>query len=142
MCKFENNVEYMSFENCNLFKRSFTTQGIGYTFNNEIQQKLLKKPFRNTIFSPNTVRKPSMMKSASSENSLTAIIENNYENTKTLLDEGREQSEYETTRVVHKPEKILVSLHNPSEPPDPIFKPSTGIEIPLGHSTTFLGSAS
>ena len=34
MCKFSNNVMEMTHQNCNLFKRSYTDKGIGFTFNN------------------------------------------------------------------------------------------------------------
>ena len=72
----------MSFRNCNLFKRSFTNKGIGFTFNNEKEQALTKKDFYSSIFFPNKDRKPSLMKSASSKHSLTVVIENNAEEVK------------------------------------------------------------
>ena len=131
-CKFEENVETMTYENCNLFKRSITTQGMGYTFNNEIEANFIKKPFRSPALSPNVNREPYLMKSASSEASLTVLIENNIENTEILEDLQLK------TGTIRKPKKILVSLHNPKEPSDTKFKPSTSIQIPLGHSTTFL----
>ena len=74
MCKFENNVERMSFENCNLFKRSYGTQGLGYTFNNEKEEKFIKKEFRS-IFSHNTERDPSLMKSTNPDHSLTVVLD-------------------------------------------------------------------
>ena len=132
MCKFEENVKTMNFENCNLFKRSITTQGLGYTFNNEQEENMLKDKFRNIEFSPNINRKPSLMRSASSEHSLTVIIEDNAESTKDLEEKKIEDG------LSHRPEKISVSIHSPKEPADTIFKPSTSISIPLGHSTTFL----
>ena len=79
MCKFEENVKPMTFENCNLFKRSYTTQGLGYTFNNEIENFAIKKNFRSTSFSPNIGRIPSLMKSTNSDHSLTVIIDVNAE---------------------------------------------------------------
>ena len=72
------------------------------------------------------------MRSASSEHSLTVIIEDNAESTKDLEDKKIEDG------LSHRPEKISVSIHSPKEPADTIFKPSTSISIPLGHSTTFL----
>ena len=132
MCKFEENVETMTFENCNLFKRSLTTQGLGYTFNNEQEKNILKDKFRNIEFSPNINRKPSMMRSASLEHSLTIIIEDNAESTKFLENRKKESG------LNHRPQKISVSIHSPKEPADTVFKPSTSISIPLGHSTTFL----
>ena len=53
LCKYEENVKIMTFENCDLFKRSFTTQGMGFTFNNEPEQILIKKAYRMPIFSHN-----------------------------------------------------------------------------------------
>ena len=121
----------MTFENCNLFKTSFTTKGIGYTFNNEKEEKLIKYPFRGKEFSPNIKRNPSLMKSASPDHSLKVVIENDKENSKDLS---------ESTNIdgtIRKPQKVLVSIHNPKEPADNIIKPSTSIPIPLGHITTF-----
>ena len=131
-CKYEDNVDKMTIYNCNLFKRSISTQGLGYTFNNERLDTLIKKDFRSTEFSPNIEKVPSLMTSASSKSSLTVVIENNFENTMMLNDLKLKSG------VIHKPKQILVSLHNPKEPSDTKFKPSTSIEIPLGHSTTFL----
>ena len=134
MCKFEENVNKMKFENCDLFKRSFTTQGLGYTFNNEIEEKLITSKFRTNEFSHNRKRKPSLMKSTGSEHSLTVIIDSNveevekYENTTGNTQDGD---------VTHKPKEILVSLHNPNEPADTFFIPASSIKIPLGYSTTF-----
>ena len=119
----------MTFRNCDLFKRSFTTQGIGYTFNNIIEENLIKKEFRSKALSPNVKYEPSNMISSSSDPSLTVVIENNVENNKILSD---------NRGVVNKPKKISVSLHNPKEPSDTKFRPSTSIKIALGHSTTFL----
>ena len=134
MCKFEENVITMTFENCNLFRRSFTTQGLGYTFNNEVEGKLIKKKFRSSEFSQNIKRKPSHMKSTGSEHSLTVIIDSNaeevekYENITGNTKDGD---------AILKPKEIWVSLHNPKEPADTYFIPATSIKIPLGFSTTF-----
>ena len=125
MCKFEDSDESMTFENCNLFKRSFTTQGLGFTFNNEEESKLIKEDYRSEL-SVNVNKKTYLMKS---QHSLTVVIENNAENKK-ILSGNR--------GVVHKPKKISVSLHNPKEPSDTKFRPSTSIKIAFGHSTTFL----
>ena len=127
MCKFEENNKIMSFENCNLFKRSFTTQGLGYTFNNEREEIMIKKRFRSTELSHNIKRRPSLMKSTSSEYSLTVIIETN-----------AEEVESAEKGIVHKPKEISVSIHNPKEPADTKFIPSTSVKIPLGSTTTFL----
>ena len=137
MCKFNNNVGAMTLKNCDLFKRSFTNQGLGYTFNNERERILMKENYRSNSFSPNTKINPSNMISGNPEHSLHVIIENNaeeierYESTKIITDS-------ETTSNVHgdvkyKPKKISVLLHNPREPAD---IRSSSFKIPLGHSTT------
>ena len=133
MCDFETKVIQMTFGNCHLFKRSFTNKGIGYTFNNERNNILMKEDFRGNIFFPNFDRIPSLMKSASLEHSLKVVIESNAE----------EVERYEKTidasvpnhkgHLKFKPKSILVSLHNPVEPAD---IRSSSFEIPLGHSTT------
>ena len=129
MCRFMRNVGTMKFENCNLFKRSYTTKGIGFTFNNEKEGHLIKEEYQSRAFFPNTKRNPSMMQSAGLHDSLLTIIENNagevqrYENT---VDSGQGDGSI-------KPKKISVSLHNPREPADIRSKSFT---IPLGQSTT------
>ena len=131
MCKFEENVKLMTFENCNLFQRSFTNQGIGYTFNNEKEDLLLKKDSMSYAIILNKERNPSLMESASPKHSLQVIIENNAE----------EVDRYDSTRgpdmpmgdIKLKPRKISVSLHNPKEPADIRSK---SFQIPLGQSTT------
>ena len=132
MCRFEDKDKPMSFESCNLFTRSITTQGIGYTFNNEIEKKMLKKDYRNSAFSPNIRRIPSLITSGSSEASLQVVIENNMEYSEIFDDMTTK------TGMIHKPKKILVSIHDPKEPSDTKFGPSTSIKIHLGHSITFL----
>ena len=128
LCKFEGNVDIMTFENCNLFKRSTTTQGLGYTFNGEIQEKLYKENFRSKALSQNVDKSAFLMKFATSEPSLTVVIENNEEYTTKIMSDNNDDGA----------KKISVSLHNPKEPSDTKFKPSSSIKIPLGHSTTFL----
>ena len=59
--------------------RSFTTQGMGFTFNNEVEEKLIKKGYRSTEFSHNVKRHPSLMKSTKLKHSLKVIIERNVE---------------------------------------------------------------
>ena len=132
MCNFEEKVKTMTFENCKLFKRSFTTQGIGYTFNNERAEILLKEEFRSAEFSLNTARNPSMMKSTHSKHTLQVFIENNAEEVENYERISSNAGKLKT----HKPREISMTLHNPKEPADKDFIPS--IKIPLGHSTTFL----
>ena len=124
MCSFQENVKYMTFSNCNLFKRSFTNRGLGFTFNNDIQENLFKKIFGSKAFFTNTKRKPSMMSSASTEDALRVVLENNHEEVH-RYEEDRENSKLQPT-------KVKVSLHNPVEPAD---IRTNSFEIPLGHST-------
>ena len=136
MCKFEENVMTMTFESCNLFKRSFTTKGLGYTFNNEVENKLIKDKFRATVFLHKSERQPSLMKSTGSKHSLTVVIDSNaeevekYEKTKKLKSLREDD-------IAHKPQEVEVSLHNPKEPADINFFPATNVRIPLGYRTTF-----
>jgi len=129
-CKFEENAKIMTFENCNLFKRSYATDGIGFTFNNEMENKLIKEDYRNTNFFMNEKKEPRLMKSTSMENGLTVVIENNAEEI------AAERSQHKK----YKSKYILVSLHNPKEPADTKYIPITNTRIPLGQSTTILVS--
>ena len=134
MCKFEDNVKAMAFDNCDLFKWSFTTKGMGYTFNNEQEEILIKNNYRSTEFLHNVRRKPSLMKSTNSRHSLTVIIDSNAEEVESYeIDSKRNDF-----GIVLKPIEILVSLHSPIEPADNKIIPSTSLKIPLGSSTTFL----
>ena len=115
----------MTFRNCNLFKRSFTNHGLGFTFNNAKAEQLIKKEFQNKILHHNKNRNPSLMKTANPQHSLSVLIENNAE----------EVQEYKKDKL-HKrlnPQKITVSLHSPNEPAD---LRSKSFQVPLGHSTT------
>ena len=124
----------MSFRNCNLFKRGFTNQGMGFTFNHEKEEILMKEEYqshhRKTFFSNNNLS-PAKMKSASYKHSLIVLIENNAE----------EIEQYEGTKAPHntkglpeyKPRKISVTLHNPKEPAD---MRSKHFKIPLGQAST------
>ena len=136
MCNFEEKKSKMKFENCNSFKRSFTNQGIGFTFNNEKENSLMKNNFHNGIFFPNTDRNPSLMKSASRSKALHVVIENSqeevqtYENTIDYKNNPKEKGDLNL-----KPRDLTVSLHNPKEPAD---MRSRSFQIPLGQTTTFL----
>ena len=116
----------MRFDNCNLFKRSFTNKGIGFTFNNIKEEMLIKKKFHSSVMFPNAKREPSNMLSASSKHSLQVVIENNIEEVERYKDR---------TALKYKPTAISVSLHDPKEPAD---MRSSSFKVPLGHSTTFL----
>ena len=133
LCKFEENISTMSFENCNLFQRSYTTLGIGYTFNNENDQKLFKKTYRNTEFS--NKRNPSMMRSTNIKHSLAVVIDSNTEEI------YFNENSLSNTKKKYDIKEVAVSLHNPKEIADTKLIPLTSTRIPLGHSTTFLISA-
>ena len=135
LCSFEDDLENLSFDDCKLFKRSFTNTGLGYTTNNQLRTKLYKpgtSKFRiqNKVFFTNKKHNLKMMKSANPKHALRLMLEYNrgkveiYENTKsTAQPEGR---------VSVKPTSVKVSLHNPNEPAD---LRSNVFSIPLGHST-------
>ena len=53
--------------------------GIGFTSNNAVEDNLIKNVFRSKVFFTNTLRKPSLMKSASLKDSLHVVVENNME---------------------------------------------------------------
>ena len=99
---------------CNIFKRSFTDKGLGYTFNNEKEISLYKNPpIQHKIFDLNKAE-PLLIKSASKNHALTVLIESNeeenknYENTKTINDKVGD--------TTIKPKSISISLHDPKEP--------------------------
>ena len=119
----------MRFDNCNLFKRSFTTQGIGYTFNNEIEENIISREYRNPHFSPNINRHPSLMKYTNIHHTLTVIIDNNAEEVDKYENIVGSESAGE---MIHKLKDISVSLHNPKEPADNNFIPTTSVQISLG----------
>ena len=129
MCNFEEKVQKMTFSNCDLFKRSYTNQGIGFTFNNEKEEILVKKDFRNSIFHPNRKREALKMKSATTQYSLKTLIESNAEHVDYFENSINADGIGEQ---VAKPTSILVSLHNPKEPAD---MRATSFDIPLGQST-------
>ena len=82
----------MMFSSCDLFKRSFSNKGIGFTFNNENGETLYKDSSNlgllMKVFKTNDKIKVQNMKSAGSQHSLKVLIENSaeeierYENTK------------------------------------------------------------
>ena len=125
MCKFGNDVNIMTMWNCHHFKRSFTNQGLGYTFNNEQENNLIREDFKSLQFFTNTARDPSFMKSASPEHSLRVVIESNAEQIQNFRDHD--------SQTIFEPKEVKVSLHNPKEPADIRSK---SFNIPLGFSTT------
>ena len=120
----------MKFLNCDLFRRSFTNKGLGFTFNNENVDKLIKEGFQSKVFFFNSKRRPSQMKSASSKYSLQVIVENNAEEVKRFQDTINDAQPTGTFK--YEPTAISVSLHNPMEPAD---LRSGSFKIPLGQST-------
>ena len=123
MCKFGDNVETMTLENCQLFRPSFTNRGTGFTINNEREKDLIKSEVTSTNFFPNTITKPSFMKSGKSSDALKVVLENNAEEVEKYL---------ETKIPRDEPTEISVALHNPNEPAD---MRSKYFNIPLGYST-------
>ena len=82
--------------------------GIGYSFNNEKEDTLIKSNFKSSAFYPNKYRIPSLMRS---KHVLRVVIENNEE----------EVIRYECDNeynVLFEPTEIALSLHNPKEPAD------------------------
>ena len=83
LCKHGSSVNMMTFSNCNLFKRSFTNKGIGFTYNNAGVDDLLKKSSgqqnatRILAFNRNGIIKK--MVSAGSEHALRVFLDYNEE---------------------------------------------------------------
>ena len=92
MCNYGPLYKPLQFSGCNLFKRSFTNKGLGYTFNNEIKEKLFKKAklskFIANVMFLNEKDEVSKMMSPGSDEALNVLIENNAE----------ERDNYEKTR--------------------------------------------
>ena len=88
----------MTFENCNIFKRSFTNKGIGFTSNNDVEDKLIKHDYKSKAFFTNTTRTPTLMKSASLKDSLHVVIENNMEEVERYENENH-QPKQEPTKI-------------------------------------------
>ena len=121
-------MEIMTFKNCDLFKRSFTNKGIGYSYNNAKANDLFKQnqDLQNLfkIFFVNEDQDPVKMKSASKKHALVVLVENNDEEVQRFED----IHEYQL-----KPTEIEVALHNPFQPAN--FR-SESFEIFLGHTST------
>ena len=135
----------MMFSNCDLFMRSFTSKGIGFTFNNEMSKYLYKNSLNLgtllDIYEINGKKKVSKMFSAGSDHGLEVLIENNieevkrYENTKSTgcpKISGTPCIKNEVGITKLKPNNIEMTLHNPKEPANIRIK---SFKIPLGHST-------
>ena len=133
-CKYGNNVHAMLFSNCNLFKRSFSNIGLGFSFNNELRHNLYKNSSDNHLLLSTLMvsddKKVSMMESASSKKSLKVMIENNFEESKFY--EDTKITEPPKGILIYKPRKIKVTLHEPKEPANIRSK---SFNIPLGQSS-------
>ena len=121
LCSFEDDLENLSFDDCKLFKRSFTNTGLGFTTNNQLRKKLYKAGTnnfnnQNEVFFTNIRQNSKNMKSANPKYALRLLVE--YNRGKVEID---------------KPTSVKVSLHNPNEPAD---LRSNVFSIPLGYSTT------
>ena len=117
LCSFHHKLGSRNFEDCNLFFRSFTNMGIGYTAYSEVASKLFKsKHFGGPEYFtfPNNQINPIKMISAGSNHALRVFIENNreevdvYENTKEPFNPNGQ--------LKLKPKEKQVSMHNPLEP--------------------------
>ena len=121
LCKFEENEEFqMTFENCDLFSRSFTNRGLGFTFNNLPASDLLKRNrninLQSETFLFNKATAPRLITSASPEHALSVVIEANREEIAKYL---KSKSDFNTQGELNlKPKNILVALHDPKEGPE------------------------
>ena len=112
---------------CNLFKRSFTDKGIGFTFNNEIGKKKYKMSKNNKVLkkvmSVNEENRVANMRKAGSKYALAVLLENNREEVLNFENDGS---------MKLKPVNVEVTLHNPKEPAN---IRSNSFKLPLGYST-------
>ena len=129
LCKFGRNQDRWSFETCQKFKRSFTTSGVGYTYNNDIASHILKNPnaANSNVFVINTNSRPVKMEISSPDNPLEVIVENNMEEVDQF--KNTQTSGSSTGDLSQKPRKVKLVLHNPVEPTN---IRSNSFEVPLG----------
>ena len=115
---------------CNIFKRSFTNVGIGYTFNNLKNNDLYKDIKTGEVLFKNDDHDPIKMKSAdaSSKDGLYVMIEANAEEVD-RFEKTKYQLSYGNFEI--KPVEVRVTLHNPSEPANALIRSKT-FDIPLG----------
>ena len=118
LCKFEEDEQFeMSIENCDLFRRSFTNKGLGYTFNN-LPASHQFKPSQNIdlqlkSFNFNKGQFPRLITSASPDHALTVLLEANVEE---VIKYEKSRSDSNTEGEINlKPKHVLVSLHDPKE---------------------------
>ena len=135
LCKHGAKIEIMTFLNCNLFKRSFTNKGIGFTYNSKKVEDLIKKSSGQDeaikILSMDKKQDVVKMESASSDNALTILIDYNEAAVKRYENTINEDNQLGTQNQL--PKKVSVTIHDPIEPAN---LRSNSFEIPLGHTTT------
>ena len=124
----------MRFDQCNLFRRSFTNKGLGFTFNNDRTDEMFEQrkyfDLQARTFFLNRDVKPKLVRSASPEQALSLLIENNIEEVEMF--ENTKSSTNPEGEINQKPKTILVVLHDPSEPAN---IRSRSLEVPLGYSS-------
>ena len=133
LCSFDHDLEDQNFEVCNLFFRSFTNMGMGYTANGEMANAMFKSKNYGSpgnFFSPNDRIKPKKMKYAGKDYALRVLIEINREEVD--LFENTKSENMPKGDLSIMPKERLVSLHNPLEPSN---MRSNSFSIPLGYST-------
>ncbi len=133
LCSFDHDLEEQRFEDCNLFFRSFTNMGMGYTANSEMAHVLFKSKEYGSpgnFFFPNDRIKPKKMKYAGNDNALRVLIENSREEVDFF--ENTKSEEKPKGELNLKPKERKVSLHNPLEPAN---MRSNSFSIPLGYFT-------
>ena len=134
LCKFEGKPKVMSFSKCDLFRRSFTNKGLGFTFNNLKADKLFKRKkilaTQINNLQMNQMSGPLPMTNAGPSNALSVIIENNIEEIEFF--QKTKQPQNPTGEMKFEPTKVDVVLHDPSEPANMRLK---SLEVPLGQSS-------
>ena len=124
----------MKMSKCNLFKKSFTNKGIGYTFNNKKIQYLFKLSGNNNVLlklmMANKNVNVSNMRKAGSLHALKVLIQNNVEEIEAF--EKTATSDNKAGSFNLKPTTIAVSLHNPNHPAN---IRTNSFNLPLGYST-------
>ena len=102
---------------------------MGFTFNNEKEQMLIKQGFRSTVFFHNKENDPSLMKSATAKDSLRVVIESNAEEIQ-RYEESKKG--HPTGDMILEPTEVTVAIHSPKEPANIRAR---GFKIPLGQKT-------
>ena len=133
LCRHDSEQWY--FSTCDLFKRSLTNKGLGFTFNNDKSNHLYKATSvmdtLQQVFHFNHDNPPKLMKTSDLEKGLEVLIENNMEE-----NEYYDKSTWSKNPLGNlnlKPTVATVTLHNPKEPANIRSK---SFNVPLGFSTT------